>query len=106
MIYNWASTALTYGYTSTQPCDVDRICSAIRAAWLQEHRRTDVQSINNQNKSQCLFWKFQHPYGNPYSFRKTSFKQNFNKENSKIHCWDCGERGRLSTDCPKPRKMT
>lgn len=104
--YNWESSALKNGYTSTLPRDFDRLCSAISAVWLEEQRRAYAQSLTPQDKSQSIFLKSQSSYGNLKSFREKSFENNFNGENSKIRCYNCGERGHISTDCPKPQNMT
>lgn len=53
--YEWALSALENCYTSTRSLYFDRLFSANSAAWLQEKRRTDAQSITPQDKSQLSF---------------------------------------------------
>lgn len=103
--HSWAASALTNCYSSTPPWDFDRFCSALNAAWLQEQRRVHAQgeTPTEINKSASIFWETQRSYGKMFNrYSKRGMQRNM----SNVRCWNCNERGHISSKCPKKKEMT
>lgn len=106
--YQWASSALTNCYTATPPWNFDRLCYALSVAWLQEQRRTNAQTepVLTAN-TPSIMWESQRSYGKPkgQTNRSKNWTTNPYKRNIRdIKCWNCNEKGRYATTCPKSEK--
>ena len=102
--HSWAASALTNCFSCDPPWNFDKFCSALNAAWLQEHRHVNAQPEQTKNPFTMLF-ETQRSYGQPHRNGRNKKKRNY-FDMSNVRCWNCNERGHYHTNCPKKRNMT